>query len=135
MSSQLGKMEILQLFKSNVLKFFDSIIEMFPDESDLIVYRILFESQIPIDDSLRLFASRILPVQQMIKDRNDKFFFDNPTLFTSSQNSDKIIKWKHMWQSKNLNNNDRNMIWKWIDLFVALAQKYDSCEHKLQSLQ
>lgn len=129
----LSTFEILSIYKSNTLKFLDSIIELFPEESDIIVMRILFENQIPIDTSMKVFSKRLFtPVEtdngvivpaDMIKIKNDKFFLHNSILFSGVEET-KIIRWKQLWQSKRLDSSDREAIWKWFKLFRELSEMY-----------
>jgi len=129
----LGKFEVLSLFKSKVLLFLDSLIEMFPDESDLIVFRILFENNLPIEETMRKFCARIIPVKEMVSKRNDKFFLESNVLFAGIK-EDKVIHWKTLWESKRLDKQDREEIWKWMDLFVKLSEIFHHNEQKLNDL-
>lgn len=129
----LGQFEVLSLFKAKVLLFLDSLIEMFPEESDLIVFRILFDNNIPIEESMRKFCSRMLPVKEMVSQRNDKFFLEN-NVFFSGLKDDKVIHWKNLWQSKRLDKQDREEIWKWMDLFVRLCLLFNENDKKLSTL-
>ena len=119
----LGKLEILTLFKENVLKFLDALVELFPEESDLIVVRILFENQIPIEESLNVFSSRILPARDMIINKNEQFFLRDDNVFMGI-NNDKVIRWKKIWLSKKLDNDDKETIWKWLKIFLSLSEMY-----------
>ncbi len=131
--STLSTFEVLQIYKANVLKFLDSLVELFPEESDMIVMRILFETQVPIEESMRRFSSRLLSPMvigeetilpaELIRKRNDKFFLQNVDFFQGVDKS-KIIRWRQLWQSKRLDSGDRNAIWSWLDLFLGLAEMY-----------
>jgi hypothetical protein len=135
----LSTFEILNLYKSSVLKFMDSLIELFPDDSELIVMRVMFDGQVvPIEESLKRFANRLFtPVEvppdgktipaEMIRKRNDKFFVSNMSIF-AGVDSNKIVRWKQMWQSKRLDAEDRLAIWKWLDLFTEFARMYSENE-------
>ena len=127
-SNSLTKFEILLLYKNNILLFFDSLISLIPDEPDLIVIRILLESQIPIEESMKTFSERIIPFGEMIKSRNDKFLYEENDLFGGLK-QDKVVKWTNIWRSQNLDKNDREEIFKWFDLFLGLAEMYVDCNH------
>lgn len=125
----LGKLEILQLFKDSVLKFFDALITLFPEEGDLIVMRILFEDRLPIDESMKRFTFKIIPHKETIEKRDDKFFLTDNTVF-GGIDSDKVIRWRNLWTSKRLDKDDRDSIWLWMDLFVRLCDMYLKHETK-----
>jgi hypothetical protein len=131
----LGKLEILSLFKTKMLQFIDNLVELFPNESDLVVYRLLFESQIPIEHSLSTFRNRVLEptVKDMITNENEKFFLEDNKVFNGA-NEQKVIKWKQMWTSHTLDSDDKKQIWKWLKFFLGLAEKYNDCEKKLKSM-
>lgn len=136
--STLGTLQILSIYKTNMLKFLDSLIELFPEESELIVIRILFDNgSVPIDDAMRKFSSRIVAIPsegevqqqaskkaaQMIRQKDDQFFLTDGMIF-SGIGSDKVIRWKKLWQSKQLDASDREAIWAWMTLFLGLAEMY-----------
>jgi len=125
---RLGKLEILQLFKQNIEAFLNSLVELFPDESDLIVLRIFFENQIPIEEILDRFGKKIIPLKDMIKTRNEQFFLNETDIFSGLNKDDKVIRWKNLWRSKTLSQEDKDVIWQWFDLFLGLAEMYQ--EHK-----
>jgi hypothetical protein len=58
----------------------------------------------------------------MITQRNDAFFMsDNNPIFKNYGGDANVGLWKNLWTSKRLDEEDRGRIWKWLDLFVALA--------------
>lgn len=121
--SSLNKLDILRLFKENLVKFVDSMIEQFPDEKDLIIVRIMFENHIPIDDVMQRFVTRIIPNRQHIMDKDDKFFTESNDIFEGIKN-EKILHFKTLWLSKKLTTDDRGQIWKWFMLFLRLSESY-----------
>jgi hypothetical protein len=139
MATTLSQLEILSIYKSNVLKFLDSLVDLLKNDetdlSDVIVLRILFENQIPIEESMKKFSKKLLtPIidggneiipSEMIRKRNDKFFLDYSNLIFAGVNDDKIIRWKQLWRSKRLDKDDREQIWLWMQLFLDLAEMYD----------
>lgn len=126
----LGKLEILSLFKDNMLQFIDNLVELCPEEGELIMFRILFENQLPIEDTMIRLAKVILPIKEMIIKKNEKFFLEGNDIFGNVK-QEKIIKWKQLWLKKNLDSQDREMIWKWLQLFLGLSEMYYNNEKKL----
>ncbi|NCA20947.1 MAG: hypothetical protein EBS86_07410 [Crocinitomicaceae bacterium] len=71
----MDKSKLLTLFKENLVKFFDALIEQFPKEGDFILLRLLCD-QLPSSLIINTFAARILPYTDLIKKRDEKFFLD-----------------------------------------------------------
>lgn len=128
----LGKIEILLLYKNNMLEFLDNLIELCPEESELIMFRILLENQIPIEDAISNMAKVMIPLKEVILKKDERFFLDENDIFGKAK-QDKVIKWKQVWVKKNLNKSDRDAIWKWIDLFLKLCEMY--VNHEAKSLE
>ena len=116
-------LQVLQEFKDSLIKFFDELIDQFSSEPDLVIIRILLKDQIPITDILNYFIREILPEKQKIRDRDERFFTEGKSLFGMLPES-KADTFKRIWKSPNLDKDDRLAIWRWTDLFVALAEKY-----------
>jgi hypothetical protein len=127
----LGKIEVLKLFKSQLLAFLESLTEMFPEEHDLLSMRVIFDIEIPVEEAMRIFCKKILPVKDMIKNRNDKFFTEefnftiDDTKGSKAVNTEKVTKWKNIWKSNRLSKDDRISIWKWFDIFLVLSEIYN----------
>ena len=114
-----SKDRILSQFKDQLINFIDELIEQFPDESNFIIIRILIKDQMDTEDIIKKFIKDVLPYKEDIKERKDAFFLKNKFIETSNGSLFKML-----WESNNLDNDDRIIIWKWIDLFVILGKKY-----------
>jgi hypothetical protein len=119
----MDRIQILTDFKTNLVNFIDELIEQFPEEQDLVVIRIFLNDQIPIADVMNTFISKILPLSDMIKKRDENFFINNNVLF-EKLDKNKVNNFKKLWRSSKLDAEDRKIIWKWYDLFLSLAEKY-----------
>ena len=113
------KEKILVQFKTQLIKFIDELIDQFPEQSDFVIMRILIKDQMNIEDIMKKFINDVLPMKKDIKERNDSFFIKNNFIETSNGSLFKIL-----WESENLDKDDRIIIWKWIDLFVIIGKKY-----------
>jgi hypothetical protein len=117
---------ILQEFKNNLITFFDELIDQFPTEADLVIVRIFLKDQIPIDEVINVFINTINKdgqrFKKMIKDRNEIFFLES-NIFDSISKT-KVVHFKKLWRSNSLDDDDKKIIWKWIDSFVYLGEKY-----------
>ena len=117
----MSKENILGTFKTQLVSFIDELIEQFPQYSDFIIMRIFINDQTSIKSIIKRFIRDVLPLTELIKNRNDKFFSETDIICYPK----KPYFFKDFWFSNVLNNDDKKVIWKWIDVFVLLAQKYN----------
>ena len=113
--------KIVNDFKNNIINFLDELIELFPSDSNLIFVRLLSKDSIPPTTIMNTFIKDILPYKNEVTNRNDKFFLEM-TMFnfdTSKANYLKIL-----WKSTIIDDDDRQIIWKWFDTFIYLAEQY-----------
>lgn len=120
-----SKTDILNEFKRQLLHFLDEMIEQFPNEGDFVVMRILLNDQISINDVMNNFILQILPLKTMVKERNDNFFLQNNILFEDLDKS-KVNHFKKIWRSDSLDNDDKETMWQWFDMFIKIAEKYQN---------
>jgi len=119
------KLNLIREFRIQLVNFLDELIEQFPYEGDFVIIRIFIKDQVPMADVLGRYIRDLLHISDQIKDRNEKFFLENTILYTgASVASHKINHFKELWQSNQLDKNDREMIWKWMDLLTAIANTY-----------
>lgn len=128
-NKQMSDIDILKQFKLNLITFVDELINQFPSEGDLVMFRIFLKDKIPMTDIINYFVHKILPLKKMIADRNEDFFLNHCTLFDSLQtDKDKINNFKKLWRSPSLDADDKKIVWAWFDTFVLLASKYSECK-------
>ena len=118
--------EILKEFKNSLITFFDELIDQFPEEGDLIIVRIFLKDQMPIETVMNIFINNLNKDEQklrkMVKDRNEIFFLENNVFDTVNKN--KVLHFKKLWRSGRLDDDDKKVVWKWIDSFIFLSDKY-----------
>lgn len=114
---------ILDQFKKQLISFFDELISQFPEAPELVILRILFKDQIHIEEVMNRFVYKLVLVREQIKNRDDAFFLEDNTFFsfTSKENVNSL---KKLWRSNKMDNEDKLTVWKWMDSFVFLADKY-----------
>jgi len=129
----MNEIKILMEFKTQLICFVDELIDQFPKESDLVIMRIFFKDQIPIKMLVDVFNLKINTnngeLKQMIKNRNEAFFLDH-NVFDAAAGKNKANHFKRLWRSNILDDDDKIVMWKWIDTFVFLADKYTSVNKK-----
>lgn len=127
----MSQSEVLTAFKTQLLAFIDELLSQFPLQGELVVLRIYLDNQIPIKDAMDNFNLKLnqndQEVKKLIKSRSDSIFTDH-SLFSSSKKETNVFK--TIWISGNLDNDDKEVIWNWIDTFVFLADKYTQVLNK-----
>lgn len=123
---KMSELEILTEFKTQILTFLDELISQFPREGDLVVMRLFFSNQIPIKEAMDTFNHRInkndQEIRKTVKDRNESFFIKH-SLFDNF-GKEKVTHFKKLWLSEQLDDDDKEVIWNWIDAFIFLGDKY-----------
>ena len=69
----------------------------------------------------------------MIGDRDENFFLNKCEIFESIQNIErkgKVNRFKMLWRSPSLDDDDKRVVWEWFDSFIYLAEKYQKCKSK-----
>lgn len=112
-------MTILNSFKMQLLNFLDELISQYPSQSEFVVMRIFVKDQIPIQSLVDKFIKNILPHENLVKTRNDSLFkiaqlVEYPT---------KPDFFRDFWFSNILQDDDKEIIWKWMDVFILLVKK------------
>ena len=123
----MSEIEVLREFKNGLISFFDELIDQFPEEGDLVIIRIFLNDQIPIKDAMDIFNYKIntedQKLRKMVKDRNESFFLDHNVF--DGLGKDKVNHFKRLWRSGRLDNEDKLVVWRWIDSFLYLSDKYN----------
>ena len=129
--------DILQEFKNQLVNFFDELINQFPSEGDLVVIRLFLSNQIPIRDVMNHFNYQLNKdnklFKTMIKNRDEQFFLENNLFDLNGSNRDKMSHFKRLWRSGVLDDEDKDVMWRWVDSFVYLSDKYAKALAKAES--
>lgn len=123
-TSSLTKLDIMRIFQEKLVAFFDALIELLPKEGDLIILRVMFANQIPIENAIKIFGSRIVPYADMVKNKDERFFIECTDVFSGIR-KDKVSYFKDLWQSGTLTDDDKLQLWKWFNLFLNLTLKFE----------
>ena len=121
----MSKLDILKKLKEQIIMFFDELIEILPQEPDLIIIRIFVKDKYPIEDIMKYIVKKFIPLKNSIMNKDEGFFLNNNILF-EELDSNKVNHFKRIWRSKSLNEDDRKVIWLWFKGFLYLAEKYDN---------
>jgi hypothetical protein len=126
--SKLSRLDVMKLFKTKIVEFLDALIEQFPHEGDFIILRVFLAEQIPIQDVVEVFARRIIPFSDIVRKKDEKFFLECEDVF-KGLGKDKVSYFKNIWTSGNLDEDDKENIWKWFHLFLSLSENYVNATH------
>lgn len=129
----MSETEILKQFKNALISFLDELIGQFPAEGDLVIFRIFLKDRVPIHNVLNYFVMKILPLKDMVKERDEDFFLNKCDLFEGigdTENKGKINRFKMLWRSESLDDDDKKVVWEWFDSFIYLSEKYQKCKSK-----
>ena len=128
----MSEIQVLSEFKNGLISFFDELVDQFPQEGDLVIIRIFLKDQILIEDVMIIFNNSLYKdenkLKKMIKDRNESFFLEENNIF-GSISKNKVNNFKKLWRSGLLDDQDKLVVWKWIDSFVYLAEKYSKIKN------
>lgn len=120
--------EVLIEFKKQIICFLDELINQFPNEGDLVVFRLFLENQIPIENVMQNFKYQLnkdnCKIKNMIKERNQDFFINYEVFSGNCQQEGRISHFKKIWLSGQLDKEDKEVIWKWMDAFAFLSEQF-----------
>lgn len=118
--------DILKRFKEYLITFFNELIDLLPSEGDLVAARLFLENQIPIETVMQNMLEKLNAqdgqLRKMVEKRNENFFIENDIFDSLGKN--KVNHFKTIWRSDQIDQDDKDAIWTWVDTFVKLADKY-----------
>lgn len=114
----------INTFKKLCVEFVSGLVDILPNEVELMLAKTSLESMemLNISDEILVvsFSKILLPYKQQIKTRNEAFFKNN---LLKIDVGNCTINFKDIWKA-NIDKEDREQIWKYIDRFVELAEEY-----------
>lgn len=126
-NDEVNELGYLMDFKEQMVKFLDEIIIQFPDEPAFYFIRIFVKDKIPVQDVLGRFMRDCLPYKKFIQEKNDLFFLNSDIIYNtyaSEVGQQEMNKFKDMWTSGKLDEEDKECIWAWMILFFKLSTSY-----------
>lgn len=119
------KILLIKEFHFQLIKFLDELIAQFPKEGDFILIRLFIKDQLPMADVLGRYQRDILPFENQMKNKDDKFFLEHPFLYMNTPlEENKINHFKGLWTKDILSSEDKETIWEWMNVFNKIAKKY-----------
>jgi hypothetical protein len=119
----MSKETIASKLKAQIVAFLSELGAQLPNESQLLIARIVLQNQISDVDIMNYFIEKILPLKDEILLKNDRFFLENNILFESVDSS-KVNRFRAIWESDQLNEESKEVIWQWFKSFIILVERY-----------
>lgn len=127
----MSEIDVLTQFKTGIITFIDELINQFPEEGDFVILRIFMKDRVPIVDVINSFVIKILPLKKMIIEQNEDFFLNHCQIFDNFDGGDqKVNHFKKLWRSGRLDDEDKEIVWKWFESFISLTEKYQKIKSK-----
>lgn len=108
-----------------LVSFFDELIEQFPNEADFVALRVLISSgQAPMSVLLEVWLKNFEDDKKKIKERNPEFFTSSSGTLSSIGKTTIVDTFKRVWKVIDADEDNKKTIWKWVDNFVIIVEKY-----------
>ena len=122
------KIAILQKFQTNVIRFFDDLHGILPQVGDFVIIRLYLENNVSAEDMMQIFSANLNKnggkLREVAKQRNDTFFLNNDPFGLAGKYKESAKTYKDIWKSDHLDEDERKMIWRYIDAFIKLSDSY-----------
>jgi phosphoglucomutase len=119
----MSEIQILTQMRDSLVTFFDELIELMPLEGDIVVIRFFIADKIPMIDIMEHIVENILPLFDLVKAKDERFFLENNILF-DALDGNKVNYFKNLWVSGTIDKEDKDVIWKWFSTILIMAQRY-----------
>jgi hypothetical protein len=121
-----NKLQILHIFKTNLLEFFDELIYQYPKEADLYYMRLFLKDQVPIHDVMKVFIQSLendnRAIRIMAEQKNDLFFLEHNIFDQLSKSTSDHFK--KLWSSADITYEDKETIWAWVHRFIEISDHF-----------
>jgi hypothetical protein len=121
------EISIMIEFKTQLTSFFDELIAQFPNEGDLVVMRLYIATQMDIQEAINSFIYQLNTKEGETRDAINKRNESHFLLYNINPDTNqkyRLSHFKKLWMSGKLDTEDKTIIWKWIDTFIFLTEKY-----------
>jgi hypothetical protein len=123
------QIDIIIEFKNQLIAFFDELISQFPTEGDLVVMRLFISTQMDIPETLNKFILELnvnnTSTRKAIVDKDESYFISY-NILPETNKKYKLTHFKTLWRSGQLDKDDKDIIWSWIDTFTKIADRYQT---------
>ena len=119
-------LQLIAYFRDQLVKFIDEIIEQFPDKPDFVLVKLIVKDKVSMTDVMGRYIQTVIPEKDVIVNRNLDFFKkDFVKGYEDWPNLNRIfLEVKSLYFSDRLDDDERDTIWRWMDLFLRICEKY-----------
>lgn len=119
-------LQLIAYFRDKLVNFIDEIIEQFPDKPDFVLVKLIVKDKVSMTDVMGRYIQTVIPEKDVIVNRNLDFFKkDFVKGYEDWPNLNRIfLEVKSLYFSDRLDDDERDTIWKWMDLFLRICEKY-----------
>ena len=122
----MNRIQLLDLLRKELVRFFDEMIELLPEERDFIVFRFFINDQVIMTDVVDYIYRVLLPIETKVKNRDEAYFKENAIMFEKLRDHDsKVNYFKELWERTDDAEN-KEVVWAWIEYFINIGKKYYS---------
>lgn len=114
--------KVLKQLHQQVTNLIDDILTICPDERDLLSIRIFFNLY-PEIDLMEGFIKWVYPWKEHIMEKNEDFFKKNTHVFGPLP-ADKVAHLKTKLYDGTFDEQDKEIMWKYFQVFIRLVEKY-----------
>lgn len=109
--------------KEQVLNLLNDLIQICPEEKDIIWLRLYFQIK-SSDEIMKGFNEWVYPWKKEILSKDEKFFTQNNTIFGPLP-EEKVKHFKKLLCNQYIFNQDnKDILWEYFQLFINLIDKY-----------
>ena len=118
------KIAVMTVFKENLVEFITQLSNQFPRETDLLTIKNFFLDVCPAEELIKYFVKNLLDprVKPMIESKNEAFFLENDSLFSSIKNQQKVFHLKKLYYEAN--KEQKEILWQWFQKITKIADLY-----------
>ncbi len=125
--------DILKIFKQAYVEFIDELVDQFPNESDMVILRVVFANNLPSDTVMNMFILHVLPHKDLIYKKDEAYFLEHDDIFQAiNTQANKISHFKQLWQSEEMTEETKETIWMWFKHFIIIVEKYQQLVDNLK---
>ena len=123
-------MSVLSAFNKIVQDFLEDCMRIFPKDNDFKIYKKAIDLLVKYNPKKinTVFKEYIDIYRTQINNQDEQFFLENKFEEVEKYNNDEIFnvinKLKLYW--KNLDNNNKEKIWKYLDVMIKLSDAYNN---------
>ena len=116
--------KVLNQLQEQVLNLLDDLLSICPNEPDILLVRLFFESQVDPEMLMKGFITWVYPWKNYIKQHNERYFEENEHIFGPLP-VDKVQYFKEKMKDGTFDEDDKEIIWEYFEVFISLVDQYN----------